>query len=154
MQTTIDGAGIHFATMNHLNAPNYILNNWLYDIWGYEQKPDGNPVRRLGNGVFLDWDTSNTTVKDNWIYNSVGGAVKVIWENWNVVTKTTRVRHPHHAALCRRSRPGRHGHQRHRSRHQQAHRQRDSLHGFNISPPPARGTETASDITTSFSSIS
>ena len=35
MQTTIDGAAIHFATMNHLNAPNYILNNWLYDIWGY-----------------------------------------------------------------------------------------------------------------------
>ena len=45
MQTTIDGACIHFATMNHLNAPNFILNNWLYDIWGYEQKPDGNPVR-------------------------------------------------------------------------------------------------------------
>lgn len=28
MQTTIDGAAIHFATMNHLNAPNFILNNW------------------------------------------------------------------------------------------------------------------------------
>ena len=54
----------------HLNAPNFILNNWLYDIWGYEQKPNGNPVRTLANGVFLDWDTSNTTVKDNWIYNS------------------------------------------------------------------------------------
>ena len=51
-----------------------------------EQKPDGNCERTLGNGVFLDWDTSNTTVKDNWIYNSVGGAVKVIFGgNWNVV---------------------------------------------------------------------
>jgi hypothetical protein len=37
MQTTIDGAAIHFATMNRLNSPNFILNNYLYDIWGYEQ---------------------------------------------------------------------------------------------------------------------
>ncbi len=86
MQTTIDGAAIHFATMNTINAPNYILNNWLYDVWGFEQKPDGKPVRRLGNGVFLDWESSNTTVKDNWIYNTVSGAVKVIWKgNRNVV---------------------------------------------------------------------
>jgi lysophospholipase L1-like esterase len=85
MQTTIDGGCIHFATMNHLNAPNFIQNNWLYDIWGYEQKPDGNVTRRLANGVFLDWDTSNTTVRDNWIYNSVGGSVKTIWDNWNLV---------------------------------------------------------------------
>ena len=86
MQTTIDGAAIHFATMNTINAPNHILNNWLYDVWGFEQKPDGKPVRRLGNGVFLDWESSNTTVKDNWIYNTVSGAVKVIWKgNRNVV---------------------------------------------------------------------
>jgi len=85
MQTTIDGGCIHFATMNTINAPNYILNNWLYDAWGNERKPDGTIHRRLGNGIFLDWDTSNTTVKDNWVYNSVGGAVKVIWSNRNVV---------------------------------------------------------------------
>ncbi|MCF7959042.1 MAG: right-handed parallel beta-helix repeat-containing protein, partial [Phycisphaerae bacterium] len=66
MQTIIDGACIHFATMNHLNAPNYILNNWLYDIWGYNQKPDGQPTRHLANGVFLDWDSSNMIVKDNY----------------------------------------------------------------------------------------
>lgn len=84
MRTTIDGGCIHFATMNHLNAPNFILNNWLYDIWGYEQKPDGNVARRLANGIFLDWDSSNTTVRDNWIHNSVGGAVKTIWNNWNL----------------------------------------------------------------------
>jgi hypothetical protein len=86
MQTTIDGACIHFATMNHLNAPNFILNNWLHDIWGFDQRPGGTPVRKLANGVFLDWDTSNTTVKDNWVYNSGGTPVKVIWNNWNVVT--------------------------------------------------------------------
>jgi hypothetical protein len=84
MRTTIDGGCIHFATMNHLNAPNFILNNWLYDIWGFEQKPDGNVARRLANGIFLDWDSSNTTVHDNWIHNSVGGAVKTIWNNWNL----------------------------------------------------------------------
>ena len=87
MQTTIDGACIHFATMNRLNAPNVILNNWLYDIWGYEQKPSGKPKRHLANGVFLDWDTSNTRVQDNWIYNAGGQAVKVIWDNWNVVNR-------------------------------------------------------------------
>jgi Right handed beta helix region len=85
MQTTIDGGCIHFATMNHLNAPNFILNNWLHDIWGYEQKPDGKPTRKLANGIFLDWDTSNTTVRDNWIYNSAGGAIKPIWKNQNLV---------------------------------------------------------------------
>jgi hypothetical protein len=90
MQTTIDGACIHFATMNHLNAPNFILNNWLYDAWGYEQKPDGKPIRKLGNGIFLDWDTSNTTVRDNWVYNSVGGAIKPIWNNQNLVIENNR----------------------------------------------------------------
>jgi hypothetical protein len=90
MQTTIDGGCIHFATMNHLNAPNFILNNWLYDAWGYEQKPDGKPVRKLANGIFLDWDTSNTTVRDNWIYNSVGGAIKPIWNNQNLVIENNR----------------------------------------------------------------
>jgi len=62
-----------------------ILNNWLHDAWGYEQKPDGKPIRKLGNGIFLDWDTSNTTVRDNWIYNSTGGAIKTIWDNQNLV---------------------------------------------------------------------
>jgi len=86
MQTTIDGGCIRFATMNTLNAPNHVLNNWLYDIWGYEQKSTGVPTRKLANGIFLDWDSSNTTVADNWIYNSVGGAVKVIFGgNRNVV---------------------------------------------------------------------
>lgn len=84
MQTTIDGAAIHFATMNHLNAPNFILNNWLHDIWGYNQNPSGKPNRVLANGVFLDWDTSNTTVKNNWIYNTGGKAIKPIWDNWNL----------------------------------------------------------------------
>ena len=90
MQTTIDGACIHFATMNHLNAPNFILNNWLYDAWVYEQKPDGKPKRKLVNGIFLDWDTSNTTVRDNWVYNSVGGAIKPIWANQNLVIENNR----------------------------------------------------------------
>jgi hypothetical protein len=85
MQTTIDGACIHFATMNHLNAPNFILNNYLHDIWGYEQKPDGNPKRHLANGIFLDWATSNTTVKNNFIFNSGGEPIKSIMGNWNLV---------------------------------------------------------------------
>ncbi len=84
MQTTIDGACVHFATMNHLNAPNFILNNWLYDVWGYQQMPNGNPVRRLGNGIFNDWATSNTTVKENYIYNTATQPIFNIMGNWNL----------------------------------------------------------------------
>jgi len=85
LQTTIDGAAIHFASMNRLNAPNYILNNYLYDIWGYEQRPDGKPIRHpYANGVFLDWATSNTTVKNNFIYNAGEEEIKNIMGNWNL----------------------------------------------------------------------
>jgi hypothetical protein len=91
MQTTIDGACIHFATMNHLNAPNYILNNYLYDIWGYEQRPDGIPKRHLGNGIFLDWATSNTTVKSNYIYNAAGESIKNIMGNQNLTIADNQV---------------------------------------------------------------
>jgi hypothetical protein len=96
MQTTIDGACIHFASMNRFNAPNYILDNHLYDIWGYEQKPDGKPHRTLANGIFLDWATSNTTVKDNVIYNAGGKEIKAIMGNWNLniqnnLTAKTRI---------------------------------------------------------------
>ncbi len=99
MQTTIDGACIHFASMNRLNAPNFVLNNYLYDVWGYEQKPDGNPQRILANGVFLDWATSNTTVKNNFIYNAGGKEVKAIMGNWNLdiednLTSKTRIEPP------------------------------------------------------------
>ena len=85
MQTTIDGAAIHFATMNRLAAPNYILNNYLYDIWGYEQRANGKPHRTLANGVFLDWATSNTTVRNNVIYNTGDKEIKPIMGNWNLV---------------------------------------------------------------------
>ena len=84
MKTTIDGACIHFASMNRFNAPNFIMNNYLYDIWGYEQMPDGKPHRTLANGIFLDWATSNTTIKNNVIYNSGGKEIKTIMGNWNL----------------------------------------------------------------------
>lgn len=85
MQTTIDGAAIHFATMNRLAAPNYIMNNYLYDIWGYEQLPGSKPRRTLANGVFLDWATSHTTVANNVIYNAGDREIKPIMGNWNLV---------------------------------------------------------------------
>jgi len=84
MQTTIDGAAIHFASMNRFNAPNYILNNYLYDMWGYKQNAEGKPERMLANGIFLDWATSNTTVKNNVIYNSGEKEIKNIMGNWNL----------------------------------------------------------------------
>ncbi|MCP4709458.1 MAG: hypothetical protein GY869_12595, partial [Planctomycetes bacterium] len=87
MKTTVDGGNIHFATMSRLNAPNYILNNYLYDSWGWVQKPDGNPIRHLGYGVFLDWATSNTTTKHNWIYNDGFKAYNAIMGNTNNVVE-------------------------------------------------------------------
>jgi hypothetical protein len=96
MQTTVDGACIHLASMNRFNAPNYVLNNYLYDIWGYEQKPNGIPHRIMANGVFLDWATSHTTIKNNVIYNAGGKEVKAIMGNWNLdiennLTSKTRI---------------------------------------------------------------
>jgi hypothetical protein len=83
MQTTIDGACIHLATMNYLCSPNHVLNNWLYDIWGFRYLPDQKPRRVLANGVFLDWDTSNAVVKQNYVYNAGGEAIKAVWNNLN-----------------------------------------------------------------------
>jgi len=74
------------AIMFENTTDSSVHNNWLYDMWGWKQQSNGTPVRTLANGVFLDWDTSNTTVKDNWIYNTGAEAVKVIFGgNWNVV---------------------------------------------------------------------
>ena len=84
LQATIDGAAIHFATMTHENAPNYIMNNYIYDIWGYSQRASGTPSRMLANGVYLDWATSNTTVRFNCIYNTAGGALKTLMSNQNI----------------------------------------------------------------------
>ena len=84
MQTTIDGACIHLASMNRFNAPNFILNNYLHDAMGFEQHPDGIPTRTLANGIFLDWATSNTTVRNNYIYNTGGETIKPIMGNWNL----------------------------------------------------------------------
>jgi len=84
MQTTIDGAAIHLATMNRLAAPNFILDNHLYDVWGYEQLPGREPRRTLANGIFLDWATSNTTVRNNVIYNTGEREIKPIMGNWDL----------------------------------------------------------------------
>jgi hypothetical protein len=84
MQTTIDGAAIHLATMNRLAAPNFILDNLLYNVWGFEQLPDRAPRRTLANGVFLDWATSNTTLRHNVIYNTGEREIKPIMGNWNL----------------------------------------------------------------------
>jgi hypothetical protein len=84
MQTTIDGAAIHLATMNRLAAPNFLLDNHLYNVWGFEQLPDREPRRTLANGVFLDWATSNTTLRHNTIYNTGEREIKPIMGNWEL----------------------------------------------------------------------
>ena len=50
----------------------------------------------LANGVFLDWDTSNTIVRNNVVYNAGGEPIKAIWDNHNLtlqdnLTSDTRI---------------------------------------------------------------
>ncbi len=73
LKETIDGAGIHFASMSKLNAPNFILNNHVHDGHGISRS-HGKPARRnYAYGVYLDWYTSHSTVADNVIHDCSGG---------------------------------------------------------------------------------
>lgn len=73
LKETIDGAGIHFASMSKLNAPNFIVNNHVHDGHGISRN-HGKPARRnYAYGVYLDWYTSHSKVADNVIHDCTGG---------------------------------------------------------------------------------
>jgi len=73
LKETIDGAGIHIASMSKLNAPNWILNNHIHDGHGISRN-HGQPARRTyAYGVYLDWYSSYSTVADNVIRDCSGG---------------------------------------------------------------------------------
>lgn len=73
LKETIDGAGIHFASMSKLNAPNFIVNNHVHDGHGISRNY-GKPARsNYAYGVYLDWYTSHSKVADNVIYDCTGG---------------------------------------------------------------------------------
>jgi hypothetical protein len=73
LKETIDGAGIHFASMSKLNAPNFILHNHVHDCHGINRSPGKPPRRSYAYGIYLDWYTSYTTVAHNVIHDCSGG---------------------------------------------------------------------------------
>lgn len=73
LKETIDGAGIHFASMSKLNAPNFIVHNHVHDGHGISRY-HGKPARSAyAYGVYLDWYTSYSKVADNVIRDCSGG---------------------------------------------------------------------------------
>ena len=73
LKETIDGAGIHFASMSKLNAPNHIIHNHIHDCHGITRSHGNPPRRRYAYGVYLDWYTSYSTVAHNVIHDCSGG---------------------------------------------------------------------------------
>jgi hypothetical protein len=73
LKETIDGAGIHFASMSKLNAPNHIIHNHIHDCHGITRSHGKPPGRRYAYGVYLDWYTSYSTVAHNVIHDCSGG---------------------------------------------------------------------------------
>jgi len=75
MLSTVDGGGIHIATMNQIAAPNLITNNLIANVWGWQQTPSGRK-RHIARGVYLDWFTASTCVTNNVIYNTHTGGLQ------------------------------------------------------------------------------
>ncbi|MCH7227027.1 NosD domain-containing protein [Haloferula sp. A504] len=73
LKETIDGAGIHFASMSKLNAPNHILHNHIHDCHGISRRHGKPPGRAYAYGIYLDWYTSYSTVAQNVIHDCSGG---------------------------------------------------------------------------------
>ncbi len=75
MLATVDGGGIHFATMNQVAAPNRIAHNLVADVWGWRQRPGGRE-RHIARGIYLDWFTAATRVEFNLVYNTRAGGLQ------------------------------------------------------------------------------
>ncbi len=73
MLTTLDGGGIHMATMNKVAAPNYCIGNVISNVWGMDRTRAGAGSRHIARGIFLDWFTSSMVMRDNLTYNTWRG---------------------------------------------------------------------------------
>lgn len=76
MNDTVDGGGIHVATMNQLAAPNVVRNNLIANVWGWRQLPTGAAERHIARGVYLDWFSASTLVENNIVYNTRTGGLQ------------------------------------------------------------------------------
>ena len=102
---TEDCACVHLATMNRVSAPIYVLNNLVYDVHGTTAQGPGS--RWWAVGIYLDWGTSFTTVRNNGVFNTVGGSIASIMggihneiDN-NIVTDHLEARIPHGGPVAR-----------------------------------------------------
>ena len=84
MLTTLDGGGIHMATMNKLASPTWCIGNVITNIRGMDRTRDGRETRSLARGIFLDWFTSSMVMRDNLTCNTWGGGYGILGGNDNL----------------------------------------------------------------------
>lgn len=94
MLTTLDGGGIHMATMNKLASPTYCIGNVITNIRGMDRTRDGQETRHLARGIFLDWFTSSMVMRNNLTYNTWGGGYGVLGGNDNLFENNVVVNDP------------------------------------------------------------
>ena len=94
MLTTLDGGGIHMATMNKLAAPSYCIGNVISSVRGMDRTREGAGSRHIARGIFLDWFTSNMVIRDNLTYNTWRGGYCVLGGRNNEFGNNVIVRDP------------------------------------------------------------
>ncbi len=94
MLTTLDGGGIHMATMNKLAAPTYCIGNVISNVWGMDRTRAGAGSRHIARGIFLDWFTSNMVMRANLTYNTWRGGYCALGGRDNVFQNNVIVRDP------------------------------------------------------------
>lgn len=100
MLTTLDGGGIHMATMNKLASPTYCTGNVITNIWGMDRTRNGQGKRHIARGIFLDWFTSSMVMRDNLIYNTWLGGYCVLGGNDNLFENNVIVKDPDGCTLA------------------------------------------------------
>lgn len=94
MLTTLDGGGIHMATMNKLASPTYCIGNLITNVWGMDRTREGSGSRHIARGIFLDWFTSNMVIRNNLTYNTWRGGYCVLGGRDNEFSNNVIVKDP------------------------------------------------------------
>ncbi|MFO7974521.1 MAG: right-handed parallel beta-helix repeat-containing protein [Candidatus Hydrogenedentota bacterium] len=99
MLTTLDGGGIHMATMNKLASPTYCIGNVISNIWGMDRTRSGQGTRHIARGIFLDWFTSSIVMRDNLTYNTWQGGYCLLGGNDNQFVNNVIIKDPEGLSL-------------------------------------------------------
>jgi len=99
MLTTLDGGGIHMATMNKLASPTYCIGNVISNVWGMDRTRDGRGERHIARGIFLDWFTSSMVIRNNLTCNTWRGGYCVLGGNDNRFENNVVIKDPEGLSL-------------------------------------------------------